>query len=497
MTTDFLTGKKILGILVCSLLFLSVFGSFIVNSAEPPINIPYINQNAQYDLLIISPVNFSDKLLPLKNHKEQHGLFTAIVTLNDIYTNTYFPVYGRDNQEKIKYFIKNAIEQWNICYVLLVGGKNEIPVRYSVIQPSNNGKYNWDFFSPDIFTISSEGFISDLYYADIYDQNDTFCSWDSNNNSVFGEIGFNDAIDDVDLYPDVFIGRILCQTPDEVETVVQKIMDYENHTFGEAWFTNIILCGGDTHPYTWEEILLSLAFKNITGMNYRLAWEGEYMGDQVAKCLDTFTAKKLYSSGLLNIAAKRLTTKNINQAINDGAGFLLFSMHGLPTKIATFPPFNKKRRLQLPLPSGYDISEVQKLTNDDRLPVAVFGACSNGDFDTVSCPIAWEFVKHRTGGSIASFALTSEGNIYPTTMYTESLTGHTIMSVFEAYADGIDCIGEIWAETIKRYLDDDIAWSISEHLNSNGDSTNWLNFLALEEWILFGDPSLKIGGYPL
>jgi hypothetical protein len=24
---------------------------------------------------------------------------------------------------------------------------------------------------------------------------------------------------------------------------------------------------------------------------------------------------------------------------------------------------------------------------------------------------------------------------------------------------------------------------------------NWLNYLALEEWILFGDPSLKVGGY--
>ena len=91
---------------------------------------------------------------------------------------------------------------------------------------------------------------------------------------------------------------------------------------------------------------------------------------------------------------KSLTTSNINQAINDGAGFLLFSMHGSPTKIATFPPFNKKRWIQLPLPSGYNISEVQKLTNDGKLPIAVFGACSNGDFDTLSCPIAWEFVKH-------------------------------------------------------------------------------------------------------
>jgi hypothetical protein len=378
---------------------------------------------------------------------------------------------------------------------MFVGGKEEMPVRYSIFRFNGCVELKWDFLFPDINFVKSDGFITDLYYADVYDENGSFCSWDSNNNSVFGEIGLDGAIDEVDLYPDINVGRVLCQTSEEVETVVNKIIDYEDNAFGEEWFNNLILCGGDTHPNTWEEILLSMVFKNITGMGYRLAWEGEYMGDQVAKCLDTFTTKKLYSTGFLGIRAKRLTTRNINKAINDGAGFLLFSMHGSPTKIVTFPPFNKKKSIQLPSSSGYNIYEVQKLTNGGKLPIAVFSACSNGDFDTVSSPIAWEFVKHSNGGAIASFALTTEGNIYPTTMYTESLSGHTTMSVFEAYADGIDTLGDIWAETIKRYLDDDIAWSINEHLNSDGDSVVWLNFLALEEWILLGDPSLKIGGY--
>lgn len=152
--------------------------------------------------------------------------------------------------------------------------------------------------------------------------------------------------------------------------------------------------------------------------------------------------------------------------------------------------------MQVPFPSGYDISDVRTLTNAGKLPIVVFGACSNGDFDTVPRPIAWEFVNHSAGGAIASFALTTEGNIYPTTMYTEALTGHTVMSVFEAYTDGINTLGEIWAETITRYLEDTVAWSVSQHLTSvGGDSFNWLNFLALEEWVLFGDPSLRIGGY--
>jgi len=469
--------KKV--ILFCIIVLLLMSGiNVIATGQQSPLKYN-TSLDDHYDLLIITPTNFIDELIPLKNHKEQHELPTIIVTLDDIYNNTYFPSNGRDNPEKIKNFIKNALDEWNISYVLLVGGKNEMPVRYSNA-PINSGQ-----------------FISDVYYADIYDRNGSFCSWDSNNNSVFGELGYNTAIDDVDLYPDICIGRILCQTSDEVTIVVNKIIDYENHAFGSEWFSNLILCGGDTHPYTWEELLLSIAFKNITGLHYRPAWEGEYMGNQVANCLDTFTAKKFYSSGLFGVRAKSLTNRNINQAINDGAGFLLFSMHGSPTKIVTYPPFNKKQWIQLPFPSGYNISEVQHLTNGGKLPVAVFCACSNGDFDTVPDPIAWAFVQQSTGGSIASFALTTEGNIFPTTMYTKTLTGHTTMSVFKAYADGVNCLGKIWAETITRYLDDKTAWSVSEHLiDNNGASTNWVNYVALEQWILFGDPSLRIGGYP-
>jgi hypothetical protein len=25
---------------------------------------------------------------------------------------------------------------------------------------------------------------------------------------------------------------------------------------------------------------------------------------------------------------------------------------------------------------------------------------------------------------------------------------------------------------------------------------NWIHYVCIEEWILFGDPTLKIGGYP-
>ena len=449
-----------------------------------------------YEFLIITPSDFFEEIALLKNHKEAHGITTKIITLDDIYNGIYFPITGRDDAEKIKYFLKNAQENWSSTFVLLVGGKDELPVRYAVLRPYNSTNSISTVFFHQLVTPRDNSFITDLYYADIYDENGSFCSWDSNENDVFGEIGLDGAIDDVDLYPDVFIGRVLCHTSEDVETIVRKIIVYENSTFGQEWFSNLILCGGDTHPNTWEEILLGLMFKQITGERYRLSWEGEFMSEKIAEYMDSFTVKKYYASSLLGIRAKRLTIRNMNQALDEGAGFVVFNFHGSPTGMVTYPPFNKKKWFSMPPPSGYNISHVQTLTNDDKLPIIVFSACSCGDFDAENNPLAWEFVRYEHGGGIASFALTTAGNIYPSTACITTLTGYSTISVFEAYNDGVDILGEVWGETISRYLDDEWAWSINEYPTSNGNSVIWLNFLAVEEWMLFGDPTLKIGGYP-
>ena len=151
-----------------------------------------------YDLLIIGPDLFSDQLQTFVNHKENHDLKTKLVTLESIYDSTYFPVEGRDDAEKIKYFIKNAYDNWEITHVLLVGGRKPgifekwfTPVRYVHVYWYYESKY-----------------ISDLYFADIYDSNSNFSTWDTDNNNIFSEWRDNQTLmDDVDLYPEVYVGR--------------------------------------------------------------------------------------------------------------------------------------------------------------------------------------------------------------------------------------------------------------------------------------------------
>ena len=78
----------------------------------------------------------------------------------------------------------------------------------------------------------------------------------------------------------------------------------------------------------------------------------------------------------------------------------------------------------------------------------------------------------------------------------KSFHGYLLMRIFSAYAEGIDRIGDLWCESITNYLNDADAIAIGDAFSL----LNWRDILAnhyvLEQWTLFGDPTLKIGGYP-
>jgi hypothetical protein len=181
-------------------------------------------------MVIIAPSEFSNALQPLINHKLNMGVNTTLKVTEEIYSE----YSGLDQAEKIKYFIKDAIETWGIDYVLLVGSIDKLPIRISYA------------------SFEGGGLLTDLYYADIYNDTGGFCSWDENGNGRYGEV-YHDHhhtydIDGLDLFPDVNVGRLPCQNNAEVKTVVNKIIHYETETYGQSWFKNIILIGGDTFP---------------------------------------------------------------------------------------------------------------------------------------------------------------------------------------------------------------------------------------------------------
>jgi hypothetical protein len=404
-----------------------------------------------YDFVILTPEEFSGELSALVSHKEGRGISTKLVTLNEIYSGTYFPVNGRDEPEQIKYFIKNAIENWNTIYVMLVGGFDEFPNRETHIFVN--------YGSGD-----DEVFVTDLYYADIYDEEAEFASWDTNENDVFGEFdwGEDELNDEVDLFPDVYLNRIACTSSFQVSTVVNKVITYENNqAYTQDWFSNIIVIGGDTSPNDEE------------GVD-----EGEYTNQAILDIMDGFIPDKIWDSNrrLSGFSPSGLT--NINNGINAGCGFLDFAGHGAPTVWTTYP--HNGNRQSLPTPTGlYRTSHISDLSNGDKLPIVITGACSPSKYMSDDNCFSWAYLSNPNGGGIASFAPNSLSWGYTTSYCIEDLGGRMHLELYRAYKeDGAFTFGEMWAKGVSNYI----------HTGMDGGDHK-----TIQQWQPFGDPTLSIG----
>lgn len=390
----------------------------------------------EYDMVIITPLEYTEYLEPLVYYKNDSDRETIMVTLDDIYTGTYFPVEGRDDQEKIKYFIKDTIENWDVTNVLFAGGANKIPVRMSHV---------WDGME--------ESLISDLYYADVYDKYGHFCSWDSNENDIFGE---NDGseIDEVDLYPDVRLGRLNFRDEDEVSGVINKIITYETSgAYMEEWFSNMIVCGGDT-------------FQDSMAVD-----EGEYLNVHALDLMDGFIPDEVWASnGRLQLAI------NVDNAINNGAGVLYITGHGTPECWFTYP----HNDFSVYWPIGTYLNfHVMNLNNQEKIPIVVIGGCSNLQFSDDIC-FGWSFLKNPDGGGITAYGNSALGWGYVGSSCTQGLTGGMELSAFKAY--GVyesKTTGELWTTALNNYINEFGVYGAH-------------GYKTVEEWQPFNDPTVKI-----
>ena len=457
-----------------------------------------LNLNDEYDLLIISPEKFADALQALVSHKENHGIKTKLVTTDEIYGGTYFATQGRDDAEKIKYFIKDAIEEWGIKYVLLVGGmkgqrfKWYVPVRYSHLDDNSS----WE-----------TGYISDLYYADIYaydNGNIIFDDWDSNGNGVFAEWTPSNK-DILDLYPDVYVGRLPCRNKMEVKTMVDKIITYESNTYGQQWFKKMVVIGGDSFP------------DQEFGTDYI---EGQVECDYALSFMEGFEHTRIYVEG----GDYEFTPENAERILSEGEGFIYFSGHGNPASWATHPHNDFETWID------FGLKNIRALSNGNKLPVLVVGGCHNSQFNVTLLRFlkegiwayylgemspecwGWLMTSQAKGGSIATIGNTGLGygtvGDGPVDEVPDSepdgipdciqyLGGWLEPHFFHSYNEkGKDILGETWGTTLTDYLNQfPIDWT-KDWQGERPYTIEQVNVKTVQEWVLFGDPSLKIGGYP-
>jgi len=293
--------------------------------------------------------------------------------------------------------------------------------------------------------------------------------------------------DDLDLYPDIYVGRLAARNEKELKIMVEKIIYYEENAYGKEWFKRIVVIGGDSWP-------------NVTDPYY----EGEEENKAALQYMQDFEAIKLWTSlGTLT------GPQDVINAVNQGCGFLFFDGHGNPMTWATHPPHSEE------WVDGLKLKGINKLNNKDMYPVCIVGGCHNCQFnvsilnwlkiyegfdkwlrhiyygETAPECWGWKITRLSNGGSIATLGYTGLDYFAIGDYNNDSIpdciqfySGFLHVNFFKEYGlHGIDILGQIHANCLIAYI------------NNLDPYNDQIDCKTVEEWVLLGDPSLKIGGY--
>lgn len=166
-----------------------------------------------YEYVIITSLSLASSFDEFISWKRRKGLDIGIVAVEEIYTS-----YGGDLTSgiydlpgKIREYLKDS---WQVgtVWALLGGDYTVVPIRYGC--GADNYWTSPTYQLPDDYKIPA-----DLYFAD-FDGD-----WEVDGDEYTGEV----TGDDPDYYPEIFVGRLLCTTSQEVQRWTTKLIKYEQN----------------------------------------------------------------------------------------------------------------------------------------------------------------------------------------------------------------------------------------------------------------------------
>lgn len=474
---------------------------------------------AAYDLMIIAANDFEEAVQPLVDHKNRTGVSTFLFTIRGLIALYPTKPDGSDfydAAERIKYAIHDQYATFGIRYVLLMGDCGEVAVRYT--------RGYLDDYTPDDTYPTAEMIWepSDLYYADVVDSEGHFESWDRDGNNLFGEIYRNGVNwDEIDYHPDVRVARVPASSVDEVTRYVTKVIRYEYRTGGQPWFNTMTFSAHDLEGWapvaTMETIATELAPQGFSF--HRFYHNGLYGPLPTPEPppppptgpTPTPPPTPEPTAPLPPSDGDPLPV-NLAPAIENGTGFFFHSGHGNPLT------WNGSSGVPV-----FDSGDVAALSNPDRLPIIFADSCETGrfcpyvpydnyrtkagatqtevdrhDIGDWICPepavlqwieydrdvLAERFLVESENGAIAYWGCGNTGERQSLVLARE---------FFTAYTPGIT-LGEMWRLAVEGYY---TAYRLNKYSSSyNGNNGDTWIFHQPERFILFGDPSLRVGGVP-
>ncbi len=307
----------------------------IITTAKPqePLASP---MNTAIDYLVISADSMASAFSPLLQWKLKKGIIARFISTETVATD----YSGIDLQEKIRNCISDYYHTHGLTYVLLGGDTDIIPDRKTWAFDCEAGIYSDENDIP-----------CDLYYSDI-DGN-----WDANENGIYGEID-----DNIDLIPDVFVGRAPVESITETYIFIEKVLSYEKATTTDYQENMLFLC--------------------------QVLWGNPYTDSGKSKDL----IDSLYIPAYMNPITKLYQSKgNVNkpaimESINTGANFINHNGHAGYSIMSVGDAYIR-------------YSDVLQMTNRDRYGILYSIGCWPAAIDRDA--IAEDFVTQKDGGTVA------------------------------------------------------------------------------------------------
>ena len=347
----------------------------------------YTPVDEQGAMLIISYGDFMDEIQPLADWKIKKGYPCSVVDVADI-----------GGSSDIKQFIQSAYTMNDVAFVLLVGDAPQVP------------------------SSTIGGNDSDVDYS-----------------YVAGN----------DHYPDLFVGRFSAQTEDQVNTMVQRTLDYETDPISDtAWFTKAIGIGsaqgpGDQGEYDYQHIR-NIGNNKLIPYTYNYAYE-LFDGSQGGEDADGNPTPAMVAAD-----------------VDSGATIINYCGHGGTTSWVT---------------SGFNNSNVNNLENAGKLPFIFSVACVNGNFVNTTCfAEAWLRATDSDGNPTGAMA---------TLMSTINQSWNPPMRGQDAMND---ILTEAYEDNIKRTFGGITMNGCMEMNDAYGSQA----YEMTDTWTIFGDPSLVI-----
>lgn len=426
------------------------------------------------ELLVLGPAEWRGSLERFVRYKNDTGMSAALLTLEAI--DSQFN--GVDAPERIKRAIEVQHRVSGTQYVLLAGDVDRFPVRY--IKAVNT---EW----------GTKWYPSDLYYADLYRSDGSFDSWDADKDGVFGELDFKEVgtaakfnIDLINVYPDVAVGRVPASDSSELDTYLDKVMSYEFaahesmwHNYGSGWFKRaLFVVDGGSAPF---------------GDETQSDQQAAPLSDVGIQVLRRYQDSEPWKS-----AQPQDRADEINRVLNEGVGFVYFNGHGNTNTYAGW----------------YDTNDMAALDNALRLPIVFAIACYTGRFHTGldnyekvmggdwtgvtgSSPdrpqpapvqpgnhdrdsMAEAFLVKRRSGAVAYIGSVSKFE------HGGKPLGRYFSEAYKMSAKP-PVLGAMWKNALWRFTDNELGGGVI-------GMGPFYAFIHVHKVMLFGDPSLRVGG---